>query len=72
MTKTESVLRQKYGEIMTLEEVSSILRYPSVDAAKKAHYRGKLPVKLAKFPKRQGWFASTADVARCIDFLTVE
>lgn len=65
----EEDLRQRYGEILTTEEIAEILRYPSSAAVIKAHSRGALPVPLAKLPGRRGWFGNARCVAACLDVL---
>jgi hypothetical protein len=58
-----SDLRARYGEFLTLEELSALLRFPSNQAASKAVRLGRFPIKTFKFPHRRGWFASVGDVA---------
>lgn len=69
LTEREAFLRQRYGELLTLEEVAEVLRYPSANAARKAHSRGKFPLKLNRFPKRAGLFATAKAVAKCLEML---
>jgi hypothetical protein len=56
-------LRARYGEFLTLAELSALLRFPSEQAASKAMRLGRFPIKTFKFPHRRGWFASVGDVA---------
>lgn len=63
-------LRDKYGELLTLEEIAEALKYRNVAAVRKAHSRGTLPVELKRFPHRRGWFATVEAVAQCIENLS--
>jgi len=57
-------LAERYGELMSLSEVTQELRLSSVHAARKARSQGRLPFATVTVPHRRGWFAVTADVAR--------
>lgn len=59
-------IREKYGELLTIEEVAEVLKYRTVYAVKKAHSRGHLAVELKRFPNRRGLFATAESVAKCI------
>jgi hypothetical protein len=59
-------LMREYGVLLSVKEVAEVLRYPNAEAARRAHYRGKLPVKLKKFPDRRVLFATASDVAKAI------
>ena len=50
---------REYGDLLTLKDVAEIFRYPSIQAVRKAHVRGFLPVSLFKLPHRRELFAST-------------
>ncbi|MGI9379750.1 MAG: hypothetical protein ACR2OW_08845 [Methyloligellaceae bacterium] len=63
------VIRDKYGELLSIEEIADLYKFPSVEAVKKAHSRGKLAVSLYKVPGRPGLFAKADEVARSIDEL---
>lgn len=69
MNQRADELSQQYGELLTTEDIAKILRYPSAEAVVKAHLRGALPVPLAKFPHRRGWYATVEVVAECLDGL---
>ena len=65
----EQALRQTYGELLTLQDLASVLRYPSLGAIRQARARGKLPLKLVQLPPRRGWFATPKAVAELLDAL---
>lgn len=65
----EDFLRERYGELLTPEDLAELFRYPSTEAVMKAHSRGKLPVPLARFRARRGWYATARAVAECLDEL---
>lgn len=65
----EDRLRAEYGEVMTPRDLVRVLRYPTEGAVLKAHSRGTLPVRLGRFPRRRGWYATVESVARCLDDL---
>lgn len=69
ISKNEEFILNKYGCILTLEEIRSILKYPTVSAVRKAHSRKTLPVKLVRFKTRQGWFATARSIAVCLSEL---
>jgi len=56
-------LTQRYGQLLTLEEVAEVLRYPSAQAARKAHNRGQLPIRMFRIGPRRGLFASAGALA---------
>lgn len=60
-------LRERYGELMLLNEVAEVLKYKSTVAVRKAHSRGTLPVKLYKIPGKSGLCAKTVQVATFIE-----
>lgn len=64
-----TAVREKYGELLSLEEVAEVLKYKTVSALRKAHSRGTLPVELKRFPNRRGWFATAQSITDCIDEL---
>lgn len=68
----EHLIRAQYGEVLTLSDIAEILRYPSVQALRKAHSRGRLPIKLLQFPNRKGYFATAKMVAEVLDSLERE
>lgn len=61
--RVEESLVSRYGPLLTLADVSEVLRYPSVQAVQKARLRGSLPVKMFRLPPRRGWFVSSQSVA---------
>lgn len=68
LTKSErvAVLRQRYGELLTLAELAPLLRYPSVGALHKARHRNKLPLPLVQMPPRKRWYATVDAVAELL------
>lgn len=60
-------LRQKYGDLLTIDEVADVLRYKTVAAVRKAHSRKTLPVALYRFKGRAGYFARAEEVAKSIE-----
>jgi hypothetical protein len=60
-------LRDRYGEILTLEEVAEVFRFKTVAAARKAHERKTLPVALYRFKGRSGYFARAPEVAESLE-----
>ena len=59
-------LLQQYGELLTLKELATVLRYPSVGAIRTAAHRGRLPVRLYQFSHKRGKFAKVEEVAACL------
>ena len=68
----EQEIRARYGEILTVGDLAEILKYPSAQALRKAHSRGRLPIKLLRFPNRKGYFATAKMVAEVLDSLERE
>lgn len=62
-----AVIRDKYGELLNLDQVAEVFKYSTVDAVRKAHSRGSLPVKLYKFHRKEGLFAKVDEVAKAIE-----
>jgi hypothetical protein len=62
-------IREKYGELLDLRQIADFFKYPSVQAVRKAHQRGTLPVPLHRFPRKNGYFAKATDVAKSIDMM---
>lgn len=61
-----------YGELLTPTDLAKIFRYPSEEAVLKAHTRGVLPVPLARFRGRRGWFVTATIVAEKLNELESE
>lgn len=61
--RVEDSLVLRYGPLLTIADVSEVLRYPSVQAVQKARLRGSLPVKMFRMPPRRGWFVSSHSLA---------
>jgi hypothetical protein len=59
-------LRSRYGDLLTLKEIAEVFRYPTVGAVRKANSRGTLPVKLYRFPNKNGFYAKVREVADSI------
>ncbi len=64
---TLTYLREKYGQLLTIEEVAEVLRYRTVAAVRKAHARKTLPISLYRFNGRSGYLARADEVAACIE-----
>ena len=64
-------LREKYGELLDLEEIAEFYKYPSVEAVRKAHLRGTIPVELYTFPRKTGFYAKASDVAASIGYMRI-
>jgi hypothetical protein len=62
-------LRDKYGELLELGDIAVIFKYKTIEAVRKAHSRGTLPVSLYRFHKKSGWYAKTTEAANCIENL---
>jgi hypothetical protein len=60
---SEAMLRKRYGTLLTVKDVAAELDYPTPDAVRKAHARGRLPIPLKRVPPRRGWFAEPHEVA---------
>ncbi len=60
-------IRARYGDLLDLQQVADFYKYPSVQAVRKAHQRGTLPVTLHRFPRKAGFFAKAEDVAGSVD-----
>jgi len=67
LTMRIKALREKYGEILTLEEIVELLKYKTIGAVRKAHARGVLPVKLYRFPNKAGYYAKVEEVSESIE-----
>ena len=67
MLNRTSRIIQQYGELLSLEEVAHVFKYPSAEAALKAHHRHSLPIKLFKFKNRKGWFATAESVISVLE-----
>ena len=59
----ERALAEKYGELMSLEDVVKALRYPSVQSARKAILRGSFPLDMLRLPPRRGLYVTVKQVA---------
>jgi len=59
----ESRLIRALGATVGGECLTKALGYPSQDAFRKAHHRGRLPVVTFEVQGRRGRFASAADIA---------
>ena len=54
---------------MSFSEVAEMLRYPSIQAARKALLRGSFPIPMVRMPPRRGWYATPKTVAAFLDSL---
>jgi len=65
-----SALREKYGELLSVDDLVEVYKYPSVASLKKAHSRGRFPVSMYRFEGGGRWYAKTVEVAKSIDTLS--
>lgn len=56
-----------YGELLSVEDLVRLFRFPSTDALRQARLAGRLPVKLFRLPGRRTLYASTVAVAEVLD-----
>jgi len=61
-------LRATYGDLLTLRDIGIVLRYPSLNAVRKARLAGQLPF-VTQLPHRRGWFATPEAVAQFFETL---
>jgi|GEM_PF-1244510 len=64
-----SRLYQRYGELMRLDELAAVLRYPTSDALRKAIARGHVSFATIKIENRRGIFIKTASVVEYLQSL---
>ncbi|RLT88018.1 MAG: hypothetical protein D9N13_19810 [Ketobacter sp. GenoA1] len=64
---SKQMIMQKYGPLLSLEEIRDVLKYKTEEAVKKAYYKGTLPIKLVKIEGRAGLFCSAQAMADYID-----
>ena len=69
--KVAEMMRNKYGELLTLEEVAEVFRYKTLAAVRKAHSRKTLPVALYRFKGRSGYFAKADEIAEALESLSL-
>lgn len=68
-TNLQSII-SSFGLLITLSDLAEIYNYGTVDAVRKAHFRGTLPVPLYRFPNKSGFYAKPKDVARSLENMT--
>lgn len=68
----ERTLAERFGPLMSLEDVVQVLKYPSMQAARKAIMRGSFPLEMIRLPSRRGLFVTARQVALYIDTLDRE
>lgn len=61
--RIEERLREDFGALLTQADLARILRYPTVQAIRKARVRGNLAIPMFRLPMRRGWFATARAVA---------
>lgn len=61
--RIEDVLREDFGALLTQSDLAHLLRYPSVQAVRKARARGSLAIPMFQLPMRRGWFTTARAVA---------
>ena len=71
-TQRERLIAEQYGQLLSLADVAHALRYPSVEAARKAMLRGTFPVEMKKLPPRRGLFVTAKQLAAYLDSLEPE
>ena len=64
---SKQMIMQKYGPLLSLEEIRDVLKYKTEEAVKKAYYKGTLPIKLVKIEGRAGLFCTAQAMADYID-----
>lgn len=57
----------RYGELLTCDDLADLLKYSSAGAVRQAHATGKLPIPLFRFPGRRPLFAFAKEVAIVLD-----
>lgn len=68
----ERDLRDRYGALLTIDDVAQLLRYSSSHAVRQARTRGALPIPMIQLPPRRNWFAPVAGVAEFLARLELE
>jgi hypothetical protein len=61
--RIEDGLREDFGALLTQADLARLLRYPTVQAVRKARARGNLAIPMFQLPMRRGWFATARAVA---------
>lgn len=61
--RIEDELREDFGALLTQTDLARLLRYPTVQAVRKARARGNLAIPMFQLPMRRGWFATARAVA---------
>lgn len=61
--RIEDGLREDFGALLTQTDLARLLRYPTVQAVRKARARGNLAIPMFQLPMRRGWFATARAVA---------
>ena len=69
---SKQMIMQKYGPLLSLEDIRDVLKYKTEEAVKKAYYKGTLPIKLVKIEGRAGLFCSAQAVADYVDHVDKE
>lgn len=65
--RREEQLREKYGELLSLDALAEAFGARSRDAIRRAHSKDQLPVELVRVPFKRGYFARVRDVARALE-----
>ena len=68
----EARLTQQFGELLSVADLASVLRYPSAAAVRQARRRGRLPVEMQLLSGRRGWFATARAVAEYLYQIDVQ
>jgi hypothetical protein len=67
--RIEDELREDFGALLTQADLARLLRYPTVQAVRKARARGNLAIPMFQLPMRRGWFATARAVAEFLAIL---
>ncbi|MET4569105.1 hypothetical protein [Rhodanobacter soli] len=67
--RIEDGLREDFGALLTQADLARLLRYPTVQAVRKARARGNLAIPMFQLPMRRGWFATARAVAEFLAIL---
>lgn len=59
----EKLLLEKYGPLLTGEDLRIALGFPSLSAFRQALLRKRVPVPVFSLPQRHGKFALSSDIA---------
>jgi hypothetical protein len=58
-----NILVDKYGPLISGDDLVKTLGYKSADAFRQSKHQGTLPIRVFKIKNRRGYFASVIDIA---------